>query len=622
MSYLIFIAEQPIRYRTSWVTTASNEQITLPLQASGSYDFIVDWGDNSGIDYITAYNQAETTHTYVVAGTYTVSIRGLINGFAFDGAGDISKIRDVLEWGSVWVVQDMFRGATGLTSSLSPIDVPINIATDISEVFDSTAVVTVANLNSWNVSGVLNTRSMFAASDFNQDISAWDITSLDNMNGMFSGSSLTYSVSAWDTSSVTTMQTVFANSPYNAPLDWDVSNVIYFDGMFSGNTVFNQDISAWDTSSAGTFSSMFSGATSFDQNIGGWTISSLVAADNMFNAVTLSETNYDSLLAAWGTSSKSPNDDVVFSGGNSIYCSAEAVAGRDYLVTTKNWTVTDGGKCPSYFYDDFAASTVGLSLRKLISTATNCIRVRRASDSTLLVIGFDGDDLDTAAIETFCSGTTGYVETWYGQNGTWDYTQPTAANQPRIYASGAILTSNGKPVVDFTNVGNHCFMRTTSTANRLASNQAYNTHAVITINSNPIVFYNWVPVSNSTTNPVGVVTIYQGASGGDPGYGFQKPGVNTVFPSPQVVSDNVQQIQQIWNRDGTGTAHHVLYLNDELEATVNGTGTATSGTSYSMIGTSNLGFRAKLQELIVYANFTQTEQADMAANINAYWGVY
>src|SRR5690625_5228882 len=39
---------------------------------------------------------------------------------------------------------------------------------------------------------------------------------------------------------------LFSNSNFNQPIgDWDVSNVINMDGMFTGNSDFNQDISNW-----------------------------------------------------------------------------------------------------------------------------------------------------------------------------------------------------------------------------------------------------------------------------------------------------------------------------------------------------------------------------------------
>ena len=58
-----------------WDTTEDGEsnsnQIKLPLESSGTYNFVVDWGDGSN-DTITSYNQDEVTHTYSQGGIYEI----------------------------------------------------------------------------------------------------------------------------------------------------------------------------------------------------------------------------------------------------------------------------------------------------------------------------------------------------------------------------------------------------------------------------------------------------------------------------------------------------------------------------------------------------------------------
>lgn len=80
----------------------------------------------------------------------------------------------------------------------------------------------------------------------------------------------------------------------------------------------------------------------------------------------------------------------------------------------------------------------------------NCIKIRRASDSATQDIGFSGNDLDTAAIGTFCSGTTGYIHTIYDQSGNGNnLVMTTAASQPLIYSGGAVRTLGGLPSCQF-----------------------------------------------------------------------------------------------------------------------------------------------------------------------------
>jgi hypothetical protein len=68
---------------------ASNiDQIDLPLNCTGSVNFIVDWGDGSS-NTITSCTDVAKTHTYPSAGTYTVKIIGEIGGWGFAGSGDV-----------------------------------------------------------------------------------------------------------------------------------------------------------------------------------------------------------------------------------------------------------------------------------------------------------------------------------------------------------------------------------------------------------------------------------------------------------------------------------------------------------------------------------------------------
>jgi radical SAM protein with 4Fe4S-binding SPASM domain len=77
--------------QTSGGSSLAN-QIQLPLEISGTYNFTVDWGDGSPIDTITVWNDPLTLHTYGLAGTYTITITGQIEGFVFANTGDKNKL--------------------------------------------------------------------------------------------------------------------------------------------------------------------------------------------------------------------------------------------------------------------------------------------------------------------------------------------------------------------------------------------------------------------------------------------------------------------------------------------------------------------------------------------------
>ena len=65
-------------------------QIRLPLQSNGDYDFTVYWGDGTS-NQITSHNDNHKTHTYQQQGVYRINIVGKITGFRFGGGGDITK---------------------------------------------------------------------------------------------------------------------------------------------------------------------------------------------------------------------------------------------------------------------------------------------------------------------------------------------------------------------------------------------------------------------------------------------------------------------------------------------------------------------------------------------------
>lgn len=90
------------------------------------------------------------------------------------------------------------------------------------------------------------------------------------------------------------------------------------------------------------------------------------------------------------------------------------------------------------YLDDLATLPQAVwSFRKMISTATTAIRVRRSSDSTEQDIGFSGDDLDTASLASFVGANSAFITIYYDQTGNGENLfQTTASKQPRIYNAG------------------------------------------------------------------------------------------------------------------------------------------------------------------------------------------
>ena len=103
--------------------------------------------------------------------------------------------------------------------------------------------------------------------------------------------------------------------------------------------------------------------------------------------------------------------------------------------------VLTGELAPDLLLNDYDGAAAAYSLRLLDkSYSGSAVRVRRASDNAEQDIAFSNNELDTATLETFASGTDAFVTTWYDQSGNgYDATQTTASAQPQIVSGGTSL---------------------------------------------------------------------------------------------------------------------------------------------------------------------------------------
>lgn len=297
------VSEDPTKFISTWKTdntgVSSSTQIKLPLESSGTYNFVVEWGDGSQ-NTITTWNQAETTHTYSGAGTYTIKIKGTCYGWRFNVGGDREKILDVSQWGELRLGNNngYFFGCVNLDIS----------ATDILDLTDTTTM----------------------DSAFTICIALTDIPNI----GM------------WDTSLVRSWTSAFnfCQSFIGTGVeDINMTLVTSIASMLKDCILFNRPIGRWDTSSLQGASNALNGATSFDQDLNNWNVEMIGSGTSLLNfllGVTLSTANYDALLISWA--GQMVQSSVNFNAGNSKYSSA-AAASRLILTGTYSWTVLDGG---------------------------------------------------------------------------------------------------------------------------------------------------------------------------------------------------------------------------------------------------------------------------------------
>ena len=101
-------------------TTAANTVFTTPLVDYGglSPSLIINWGDGSANSpLITASNSTNRIHTYVSAGTYTITISGFMPGFTVNNNSVIrSLITELVQWGIVGLRTINFYGCLNLTA--------------------------------------------------------------------------------------------------------------------------------------------------------------------------------------------------------------------------------------------------------------------------------------------------------------------------------------------------------------------------------------------------------------------------------------------------------------------------------------------------------------------------
>ena len=281
---------------TTWHTDTAGETVSLPLTATGSYDFTVDWGDGSTPQHITG---ASASHPSANVGDHELRIWGTLRGWSFREGGNPLQITNVSHWGDVnFGGPGAFENASNLTCTAS--DAPdLTGVTDLSATFHDAAKFD-CPLNGWVVSDVTDMQYMFAgASAFDQDLSGWNTANLTNANGMFAAAdAFNGDISTWDTKNVTSMVAMFREAKaFNRDISaWDTGRVTDFTLMFQFATTFDQDIGGWDTGSATNMTGMFSHTANFNQDLNHWDTSQVTTMEAMFAASA-----FNGQIGTWDT---------------------------------------------------------------------------------------------------------------------------------------------------------------------------------------------------------------------------------------------------------------------------------------------------------------------------------
>jgi hypothetical protein len=263
--------------------------------------------------------------------------------------------------------------------------------------------------------------------------------------------------------------------------------------------------------------------------------------------------------------------------------------------------------------DTYSGAAAAYSLRLLDSTYTgDAIRVRRASDNTEQDIGFDvNGDLDTSALTTFCTGTNGFVKTWYDQSGNAkNATQSTTANQPKIYdSSTGVVTKNGKPAIQTTRASQHRLVASSVT---LVASSNFAAFAVYEESSSDLnnsgIFFS--PTQHAMRTAADLYASY-----------YYNGGIfSGNFVSGVTDVDDIQLVSS--HADGTNLK---IYTNggNEVSSALLGTLDTTAGNLN--LGNNDFGERALdgyLYEMIFYTSNQLSNRTGIQTNINTYYSIY
>jgi hypothetical protein len=256
--------------------------------------------------------------------------------------------------------------------------------------------------------------------------------------------------------------------------------------------------------------------------------------------------------------------------------------------------------------DTYSGAAAAYSLRLLDSTYTgDAIRVRRASDNTEQDIGFDGNgDLDTSALTTFCTGTNGFIRTWYDQSGNAnDATQATTANQPKIYdSSTGVELENAMPTLTLDGTNDLFAMPFT---------QGANSAFLIVVVAAP------ASVPNAQT-----FVDFRDAN--DDGIRLTITSAGSALCSTNAADafQSYTLTQQIFTGEYDGT-NLTTYVNGSGGTPVSGS--STNATTNGTVGARNYAtgefFNGTLQEIIVYFSDESANRAGIESNISTYYGI-
>ena len=289
------------------------------------------------------------------------------------------------------------------------------------------------------------------------------------------------------------------------------------------------------------------------------------------------------------------------------------------------------------FLNTYQGAVVGYSLRQINAGYTgSAIQIRRASDNATQDIGFVDGELDTAAITTFCTGTNGYVSTWYDQSGNNNHaTQVDTAKQPIIYNGSVITSDNNKPSVYFT--GEQTLLNS-GAASSFTGNFSV---TILAVAENDETYFN-ASIQRS------ILTLKNSTNTLKLGFGYRKNNVGTSYAQKMFSTYSYTDYQGVQTQDYVNAAglseltkdSHLYYsdhtfggtfaryINNDINVSQLGTAVITLtedlGLDVLHLGALDNEFVAGhyMQECILYNVSKESTRTAMSTDLNTYYSLY
>ncbi len=289
--------------------SSNNETLTIPCQDVGTFDAVIDWGDNSSQSQVVSYDDSALTHTYANAGTYDVRIAGLFPNIYFNATGDCAKLTRIKQIGNTGLLtlERAFIGCNNLTAIDNYDSVSDTSAvTSMAYAFSGTGLIGDVVLGCFQGNAVTDMSYMFNGCHMDSlvIVDLVDTPNLINLERMFWFATGLDSVAiyGWDTSKVTNFHG-FARATGMSSFNFDgmaVNSGLDFSQMFYQCGFSEVNVSTWNPVAATTTRQMFYLCPAYSYTFGTWYMPNNTDVSLMFATTAYSELygNFENLIPA------------------------------------------------------------------------------------------------------------------------------------------------------------------------------------------------------------------------------------------------------------------------------------------------------------------------------------